>query len=85
MPRRVIGSYIFLVTACGLLGGCTTTAHHSAAMGVLGKPRIIMTLGAGDQLGRSVYVNDLILASGGRPAEGDLAGFDEHLRLPLDE
>jgi len=44
-----------------------------------------MTLGAGDQLGRSVYVNDLILASGGRPAEGDLAGFDEHLRLPLDE
>lgn len=32
-------------------------------MGVLGDPPALLSLGAGDALGRAVYVNDLILAA----------------------
>ena len=48
------------------LVGCSSAKPRSASMGDLGGPAngaASLSLGAGDSLGRSVYVNDLILAA----------------------
>lgn len=60
---RVIRPACAIVAAC-LLGGCASRqASQGAAMGVLGDAPALLSLGAGDALGRAVYVNDLILAA----------------------
>ena len=51
-----------LTAAC--LTGCANHARHdNASMGMLGDQPQPLSLGAGDSLGRAVYVNDLILAA----------------------
>ena len=60
----------FCRPACALmltcvLGACTSEKARTtdASMGALGEAPEVLSLGAGDSLGRAVYVNDLILAA----------------------
>ena len=47
-----------------LAAGCAShRTAPSASMGDLGDAPAVLSLGAGDSLGRAVYVNDLILAA----------------------
>ena len=85
MPHRLIGSCVGLTAVCGLLGGCAAPTNHYVGMSDLGEPRVITTLGAGDSLGRAVYVNDLILASGGHPSGPAFTDADELQYLRVDE
>ena len=63
-----------VVAACAV-GGCSS--GPAASMGQLApvdavqldRPDSELALGAGDGLGRIVYVNDVILALGGKPSE----------------
>ena len=54
----------------GVLGGCSTQQAAPANLGVM-RPAAavsrgpVVTLGAGDALGRAIYMNDLVLASRG--------------------
>ena len=50
------------VVAC-LLQGCASRQTSPGAMGVMGDEPATLSLGAGDALGRAVYVNDLVLAA----------------------
>ncbi len=45
-----------------VVGGCSSHQTPHASMGVMATPATL-SLGAGDTLGRAVYVNDLILAA----------------------
>lgn len=57
---------------CLALGGCGADRGATrASMGVMRPDAAVLTLGAGDALGRSVYVNDLIIAA--REVQGDVA------------
>jgi hypothetical protein len=61
MRRTLCLSAVVLTTA---LTGCAShQAAPQASMGDLGTPASLLSLGAGDSLGRAVYVNDLILAA----------------------
>jgi hypothetical protein len=56
-----------LCTAAALpviLGGCSSAPRHQASMGMLAQDSKVLSLAAGDSLGRAVYVNDIILAAG---------------------
>ncbi len=72
-PKRMTTLAFTLIAAA--IGGCS--AGPSASMGQLSpvkdratsQPNAELTLGAGDGLGRIVYVNDMILALGGKPSE----------------
>jgi hypothetical protein len=46
-----------------ILGGCNATPRHQASMGMVSQDSKVLTLAAGDSLGRAVHVNDLILAA----------------------
>ena len=46
-----------------VLGGCSSYRPQQASMGMLGSNNTVLSLGAGDTLGRAVYVNDMILAA----------------------
>src|SRR4051812_42685551 len=61
MNRRTV----LLCTAAFLaltLGGCASHRNH-ASMGMVGPDAKVLSLAAGDSLGRAVYVNDMILAA----------------------
>jgi hypothetical protein len=62
---RVFRPACAIVAAC-LLGGCASRQASHGAMGIMSDEPTAPTplsLGAGDALGRAVYVNDLILAA----------------------
>ena len=61
--RRLTLTAACLTAAC--LTGCATShpAPASGSMGEMGAAPQALSLGAGDSLGRAVYVNDLILAA----------------------
>lgn len=48
---------------CVILGGCSSGRNHRASMGMVGPDARVLSLAAGDSLGRAVYVNDTILAA----------------------
>lgn len=53
-------------------GGCASKSRTTASMGMM-KPEagVLLSLGAGDALGRRVYLNDLVIAA--RELQGDVA------------
>jgi hypothetical protein len=66
------GLMLVALTVFAAVGaGCSSSRTPDAAMGVMGQPASeqLTSLGAGDALGRIVYVNDTVLAMGGSPAE----------------
>jgi len=65
---------MIVVVLAGLAGlsGCNTgRSTANASMGVMRPDAPVLTLGAGDALGRSVYVNDMIIAA--REGASDVA------------
>jgi hypothetical protein len=59
------------------VGGCAShQAAQHASMGVMGAPATL-SLGAGDTLGRAVYVNDLILAAAALDKTTTFTNVDE--------
>lgn len=65
-----------------LVGGCAKS-RPVASMGVLRAQPAPMTLGAGDALGKAVYVNDLLIAA--RYIPDDLALANLEATRPHDE
>jgi hypothetical protein len=65
MRRSTLSCSAFAILLTCALGGCAThqAAQPVAAMGDLGPQPAVLSLGAGDSLGRAVYVNDLIIAA----------------------
>ncbi len=64
MARRVLMGLTFAAVALSLTAcGTSHTAAHPTNMGMMSPEGQVLTLGAGDSLGRAVYVNDLILAA----------------------
>jgi|GEM_PF-3396176 len=59
------GMKLLCVTGLGMmiLGGCSTNHSRQASMGMVGQDNRVLSLAAGDTLGRAVYVNDMILAA----------------------
>jgi len=59
------GSVAVMITAAclALCAGCNRAGRSPASMGVLSPQPQTLSLGAGDSLGRVIYVNDLILAA----------------------
>lgn len=55
------------VACAALLGGCGGNAPHAnmSVMRAHGSASPLVSLGAGDALGRQIYLNDLVLASRG--------------------
>lgn len=53
---------VLAAAACGPLTACNS-ARPAASMGLMRADAPVLTLGAGDTLGRAVYVNDLIIAA----------------------
>ena len=66
-----------LLVLTAAVGGCSShqPAQH-ASMGVMGTPATL-SLGAGDTLGRAVYVNDLILAAAALDKTTTFTNVDE--------
>lgn len=61
-----------MLAGCVVLGGCNASRGNArVSLGVMRPDAAVLTLGAGDALGRSVYVNDLIIAA--REMQGDVA------------
>lgn len=61
MKRSTALAALLLV---GTLAGCSTTDQATtASMAVTAEPEPILTLGAGDSLGWSIFANDVVLAS----------------------
>jgi hypothetical protein len=60
MSRRVVFSLFAVAAVC--LTGCQS-ARKPASMGMVSGDGQVLSLGAGDALGRAVYVNDMILAA----------------------
>lgn len=51
------------MTGVGAALTACSTQHVPASMGMVSPQGDVLSLGAGDSLGRAVYVNDLILAA----------------------
>lgn len=60
--RQAIAAVSILSLGCLIAGGCSAQ-RPAASMAVLRPDRPVLSLGAGDALGRAVYVNDLVLAA----------------------
>ncbi|GJQ29268.1 MAG: hypothetical protein HBSAPP03_11520 [Phycisphaerae bacterium] len=62
-----MSSRFAVIAAAGLIllvGGCKSASTTTASPGLLrAQPTILLSLGAGDSLGRRVYLNDLIIAA----------------------
>ncbi|HYE61889.1 MAG TPA: hypothetical protein VD997_07820 [Phycisphaerales bacterium] len=61
MNRRTILCTAAVLTV--VLGGCSSGRNNRASMGMVGPNDRVLSLAAGDSLGRAVYVNDVILAA----------------------
>lgn len=70
---RLIALSLVLTAA---VSGCASRQPAHASMGVLGTPATL-GLGAGDTLGRAVYVNDLILAAAALDKTTTFTNVDE--------
>lgn len=70
MIARTLVLPLIAATLCS--GGCASQCAP-VSMGDLGPEQHppIITLGAGDTLGRDIYVNDLIIAAGRTPITGE--------------
>jgi hypothetical protein len=62
MNRRMMLVCGAALIAVGLTG-CSSTSKQQASMGMVSGDSKVLSLAAGDSLGRAVYVNDLILAA----------------------
>ncbi|MCE7975415.1 MAG: hypothetical protein DYG92_14000 [Leptolyngbya sp. PLA1] len=66
-----------LSAACLFLcAGCNRANRPAASMGALSPQSPVVSLGAGDSLGRVIYVNDLILAARALNADELLTSAD---------
>jgi hypothetical protein len=56
---------VILASVCAIsfLSGCKTSRSTQASMGFFSSRGTIASLGAGDALGRRIYVNDMIIAA----------------------
>lgn len=72
------GSTAVMITAACLVlcAGCNRAGRSTASMGALSPQAPTLTLGAGDSLGRVIYVNDLILAARALNADEMLTAVD---------
>jgi hypothetical protein len=61
--RRTLCCTVLSALAISTMGCASHRSAAPAAMGDLGQPAAPLSLGAGDTLGRAIYVNDLILAA----------------------
>jgi hypothetical protein len=59
-----------------VLGGCSASHSRQASMGMVGQDNKVLSLAAGDTLGRAVYVNDMILAAAKIDAETAYTNVD---------
>lgn len=68
---------VIISAACLVLcAGCNRAGRSAASMGALSPQTHTLTLGAGDSLGRVIYVNDLILAARALNADEMLTAAD---------
>lgn len=72
------GSVAILISAAclALCAGCNRAGRSPASMGALSPQPETLSLGAGDSLGRVIYVNDLILAARALNADEMLTAAD---------
>lgn len=77
---------VVIAAACLVLcSGCNRAGKPAASMGVLRPQPEILTLGAGDSLGRVIYVNDLVLAARTLNADEMLTAADSAESFDLAE
>lgn len=76
MKRRTL-----MISAAAVLGlcltGCSSTPRHPASMGMVSPQPKVLSLAAGDSLGRAVYVNDMILAAAQIERDSAFTNVDE--------
>ena len=59
-----------------VLGGCSSSRQR-ASMGMVSPDNKVLSLAAGDSLGRAVYVNDMILAAAKIDADTAYTNVDQ--------
>jgi len=75
--KLMIGALI----AATCLGGCASRRVPPASMSVIAPDTTLSSLGAGDTLGRSIYINDLIIAA--REANEDFVITEVPIEGPI--
>ncbi|MCC6950646.1 MAG: hypothetical protein IT433_04285 [Phycisphaerales bacterium] len=77
---------VMIAAAClALCAGCNRSGRSPASMCALSVQPQTLTLGAGDSLGRVIYVNDLILAARALNADEMLTAADSAESFELAE
>lgn len=76
MNRRTILLSGAALIAVGLTG-CSSAPREQASMGMVSGDSRVLSLAAGDSLGRAVYVNDLILAAAAIERDAVFTNVDE--------
>lgn len=66
--KRLVGIVGLVGALACLMTGCGRHQHTAASMGMVRADGVV-SLGAGDALGRAIYVNDLILAARNVPSD----------------